>query len=435
MVHSHPEQEEQPVTTPASPDPVPPRRQDLHDADLDGLSITRPAAQTSRPASHARRWSWGVLFVVLVALAGAWSSGLLSREVTVDVVTVVRLPAGGSSGLAATGYVVAQRQALIASKGTGRLEYLGVKVGDRVKEGQVIARLEHADIKALLQQTVAKLNVARARLGEAKPELREATLNFERVKTLHEKSFVTQAEYDMAAARVQRAAAAVKSAEAAIAAAEAERQAAQVQLENTNIRAPFDGIVVKKLAEVGEVVSPMTATVRSGGSVVTIVDPASVVVDAEVSEAMIHRVQAGQSAEIQLDSVPGHRYHGEVQQVMPTADRAKATVLTRVRFLDLDDRIKPDLSAKVTFGPKPGSAEAVTDSWGVPPTAVVSREGRQVVFLVRDGVVQETRVEVGADNGPLKAVRGSLSQTDEVVVTPPPDLRSGVTVTPVRRVS
>lgn len=434
MVHSHPEQEEQPVTTPASPDPVPPRRQDLHDADLDGLSIDRSAAQTQQPASRARHWSRSALIIVLVALAGAWASGLLHREVTVDVVTVVRLPPGGA-GMTATGYVVAQRQALIASKGTGRLEYLGVKVGDRVTAGQVIARLEHADIEALLNQTVAQLNVAQARLGEAKPELQEATLNFERVKTLHEKSFVTQAEYDMAAARVQRAAAAVKSAEAAIAAAEAERQAAQVQLENTNIRAPFDGIVVKKLAEVGEVVSPMTATVRSGGSVVTIVDPASVVVDAEVSEAMIHRVQAGQSAEIQLDSVPGHRYHGEVQQVMPTADRAKATVLTRVRFLDLDDRIKPDLSAKVTFGPKPGSTEAVTDSWGVPPTAVVSREGRRVVFLVRDGVVQETSVEVGADNGPLKAVRGSLSQTDEVVVTPPPDLRSGVTVTPVRRVS
>jgi RND family efflux transporter MFP subunit len=324
---------------------------------------------------------------------------------------------------------------LIASKGTGRLEYLGVKVGDRVKAGQVIARLEHADIEALLKQTVAKLNVARARLGETKPELQEATLNFERVKTLYEKSFVTQSERDIAAARIQRAAAAVQSAEAAISAAEAERQAAQVQLENTNIRAPFDGIVVKKLAEVGEVVSPMTATVRSGGSVVTIVDPASVVVDAEVSEAMIHRVEGGQSAEIQLDSVPGHRYQGEVQQVMPTADRAKATVMTRVRFVDLDDRIKPELSAKVTFGPKPGSAEAVTDAWSVPSTAVVTRDAGRVVFLVRDGVVQETSVEVGTDNGSVKTVRGPLSQTDEVVVMPPPDLRSGDTVTPVRRVS
>lgn len=413
-----------------------PSKAGIHDADLDGLAIHRHKNAGQLRPSRRLRWLWAVLLILVSGgVFMAWRGGWIGPSPTVEVVPVVKIPAGGPSGLAATGYVVAQRQALIASKGTGRLEYLGVKVGDRVKAGQVIARLEHADIEALLKQTVAKFNVARAQLGEAKPELQESTLNFERVRVLLDKSFVTQSEYDIAAARVQRAAAAVKSAEAAIAAAEAEQQAVQVQLENTNIRAPFDGIVVKKLAEVGEVVSPMTATVRSGGSVVTIVDPTSVVVDAEVSEAMIHRVQAGQTAEIQLDSVPGHRYQGEVQQVMPTADRAKATVLTRVRFVELDDRIKPELSAKVTFGPKPGSTEAVTEAWGVPPTAVIMREGGQVVFLVRDGVAQELSVEVGADNGSLKAVRGSLSQTDEVVVTPPPDLHSGDTVTPVRRTS
>lgn len=413
-----------------------PRKAGIHDADLDGLAIHRPE-QSGRPrSSSGRRWLWAVLLTLIGSgVVIVWKGGLISLQPTVEVMTVVRLPVAGASGLAATGYVVAQRQALIASKGTGRLEYLGVKVGDRVKAGQVIARIEHADIEALLNQTVARLNVARARLGEAKPEWQEATLNFERMKVLLEKSFVTQAEYDMAAARVQRAAAAMKSAEATIAAAEAERQAVQVQLENTNIRAPFDGIVVKKLAEVGEVVSPMTATVRSGGSVVTIVDPSSLVVDAEVSEAMIHRIQAGQSAEIQLDSVPGHRYQGEVLQVMPTADRAKATVLTRVRFLDRDDRVKPELSAKVTFGPTPGSTEAVTDVWGVPPTAIVTREGRPVVFLVRNGVALETSVEVGSDNGPLKAVRGPFSQGDEVIVAPPAELRAGAAVTPLRRVS
>ena len=424
------------MTSQSTVDPPEPRKAGIHDADLDGLAIHRHEPGNHPRLSRGRWWLWAVLLALVGSGAFvAWKGGWIAPSLTLEIVPIVKLPAGGSSGLAATGYVVAQRQALIASKGTGRLEYLGVKVGDRVKAGQVIARLEHADIEALLNQTVAKLNVARARLGETKPELQEATLHFERVKILFEKSFVTQSEHDIAAARNQRAAAAVQSAEAAIAAAAAERQAAQVQLENTNIRAPFDGIVIKKLAEVGEVVSPMTATVRSGGSVVTIVDPASVVVDAEVSEAMIHRVQGGQSAEIQLDSVPGHRYQGEVLQVMPTADRAKATVLTRVRFLDLDDRIKPDLSAKVTFGPKPGSAEAVTDAWGVPPTAVIMREGRQVLFLLRNGVAQETSVEDGSDNGHLKTVRGSLSQTDEVIITPPTDLRSGDAVTPVRRAS
>jgi RND family efflux transporter MFP subunit len=353
---------------------------------------------------------------------------LLSREVTVDVVTVVRLPPGGASGLAATGYVVAQRQASIASKAIGRLEFIGVKVGDRVKEGQVIARLEHADMEALLQQAQAKLGVARAQLGAANPELEEATLHLERVKTLLAKSFVTQAEYDMASARLRRATAAVRSAEAAVAAAEAERRNATVQLENTNVRAPFDGIVVKKLAEVGEVVSPLNVTVRSGGSVVSIIDPTSVVVDAEVSESMIHRVQHGQSAEIQLDAVPDHRYQGDVMQVMPVADRAKGTILVRIRFLDLDERVRPDVSAKVTFGALPG-AQATGEEWSVPSSAVVTRDGRSIVLLVKEGRVVEVAVQAGAPVGTNVPVRGSLAQTDDVIVTPPGDLREGTMVT------
>lgn len=416
------------MTTPASPDPVPPRRQDLHDADLDGLSIARPSVQTPRRTSHAWRWTWGAVIVVIVALAGAWFTGLLPHEVRVDVVTVVRLPPGGSTGLAATGYVVAQRQASIASKAIGRLEFIGVKVGDRVKEGQVIARLEHADMEALLQQAQAKVGVARAQLGAAKTELEEATLHLERVNTLLAKSFVTQAEHDMASARIRRATATVRSAEAAVAAAEAERRNATVQLENTNVRAPFDGIIVKKLAEIGEVVSPLNVTVRSGGSVVSILDPTSVVVDAEVSEAMIHRVQRAQPAEIQLDAVPDHRYQGEVMQVMPVADRAKGTILVRIRFLDLDERIRPDISAKVTFGPLPG-ATTTGEEWSVPATAVLTRDGRSVVLLVRAGRVVETVVQAGAPVGANVPVRGSLAQTDDVIVAPPADLRDGTAVT------
>lgn len=431
MIHFRSEPEEEPMTTPVSADPVPPGRQDLHDADLDGLSIARPSAQTPRRRSHVWRWTWGAVIVVLIALAGAWSSGLLPRDVTVDVVRVVRLSSGGS-GLAATGYVVAQRQASIASKAIGRLEFIGVKIGDRVKEGQVIARLEHADMEALLQQAQAKVGVARAQLGAAKPELEEATLHLERVNTLLAKSFVTQAEHDMASARHRRATAAVRSAEAAVAAAEAERRNATVQLENTNVRAPFDGIIVKKLAEVGEVVSPLNVTVRSGGSVVSILDPTSVVVDAEVSESMIHRVQRGQSAEIQLDAVPDHRYQGDVMQVMPVADRAKGTILVRIRLLDLDERVRPDVSAKVTFGALLGT-QVTGEEWSVPSGAVVTRDGRSVVLLVREGRVVETVVQVGAPAGSNVPVHGSLAQSDEVVVAPPADLRDGTVVTIQRR--
>lgn len=415
------------------PQPPEPRPRSVHDADLDALAIHRPSYGTPRQTGRRPWWLWSVLFVGVATVV--WNGVAMWSKPAVEVVPVVRMASGRSSSLAATGYVVAQRQALIASKGTGRLEYLGVKVGDQVKEGQVIARLEHSDIDALLQQMTAKLKMAQAQLGAAQPELQEARLSYERVKSLLEKSFVTKSEHDMAGARLRRAVAAVRSAEAAVAAAEAERRAAEVQLENTNIRAPFDGIVVRKLAEVGEVVSPMTATVRSGGSVASIVDPSSVMVDAEVSESVIHRVRAGQPAEIQLDSVPGHRYRGEVVQVMPIADRAKATVLTRVRFLELDERVRAELSAKVRFDTSSTALESDPDDWGVPVTAVITRDGRKAILVVRDGVVAEVQVRVGATIGTSTQVSGALTVTDEVIVTPPDGLPGGTTVTVVRRAS
>lgn len=433
MVDSHSLNNGGPVSSQPTSERPDPLKVGIHDADLDGLTIQRPDQSVSRSSAGGKSWRWLWLVVLIGGALVAWNTGLIGQGTKVDVTSVVRMPGGGSSGLAATGYVVAQRQASIASKGTGRLEYLGVKVGDRVKEGQIIARLEHTDMDALLQQALAKLDVARAQLGSARPELEEATFAFERVKTLIEKSFATQSEHDMASARIRRAAGAVKSAEAAVRAAEAERQSAEVQVESTNVRAPFDGTVVKKFAEVGEVVAPMAASNLSRGSVVAIADMSSVMVDVEVSEAMIQRVQAGQPAEIQLDSVPDHRYRGEVLQVMPIADRAKATILTRVRFLDVDEQVRPELSAKVTFGVLPGASVEKAEEWGVPSTAVVSRDGRPTVLLVKEGVVVETAVQAGAPVGTLTPVRGSFSQTDEVVTAPSDSLRSGASVTVHRR--
>ncbi|MHC9061751.1 efflux RND transporter periplasmic adaptor subunit [Nitrospira sp. CMX1] len=402
----------------------------VRDADLESLAIQRHPAQPARSGGGLFRWVGLIAVLSLLAAGCYWA--VLGSKPKVEVGSLVRMPSSGATTLAATGYVVAQRQALIASKGTGRLEYLGVKVGDRVNEGQVIARLEHSDIDALVLQMKARIKVAQAQLGAAEPELQDATANYERAQALLEKSFVTKAEYDMAEARLRRARAAVRSAEAAVGAAEAELRAAEVQRENTNIRAPFDGIVVKKLAEVGEVVSPMTATVRSGGSVATIVDPTSVVVDAEVSESMVYRVQAGQPAEIQLDSVPGHRYRGEVVQVMPIADKTKATVLTRVRLLDLDERVRVELSAKVMFDTSSTSPRLGPDDWGVPATAVVTLDQRKVVLVVRNGVATEIPIQTGQTVGTLTHVHGQFSPTDEVIVMPPNDLRAGMAVSAVK---
>ncbi len=252
---------------------------------------------------------------------------------------------------------MAQRQASVASKGTGRLEYLTVAVGEQVKEGQLLARLEHTDVDALLRQAQARLGIAKAALANAAAELTDASLAYNRAKTLLTQQFVTRAEYDSAEVRLHRAQAAVRSAKAGVRAASAEVETAEAQVENTYIRAPFDGTVLKKFAEVGEVVAPLAASASSRGAVFLIADLTSLQVEAEVSETMIGRIQVQQPCHITLDAMPGQRYRGEVVQIFPTADRSKATVLVKARLLDLDSRVLPEMSAKVVFlptGPREG---------------------------------------------------------------------------------
>ncbi len=193
------------------------------------------------------------------------------------------------------------------------------------------------------------MGIAKAALANAEAEQQDAALNFNRARALLDKQFVTQAEFDTAEVRLHRAQATVRSAKAGIQAAAAEVQTAEVQVENTNIRAPFDGTVLKKFAEVGEVVAPLAASASSKGAVLLIADMTTMQVEAEISESMIGTIRDRQSAEIVLDAVPGHRYRGEVSQIVPTADRSKATVLAKIRFLDLDDQVRPEMSAKVNF--------------------------------------------------------------------------------------
>lgn len=336
----------------------------LRDADLADLIVPRQESaqaekEPSRNRGSGRRLLAGLALVVAV---GIWMLRGPFGVHNPDAALEIPLPASAppslpaptvAEGLTANGYVVPTRQASVASKGTGRLEYLGVSVGDRVKAGQVIARLEHGDARATLLQSKAKIDVSRAALVTAQVELREATLHYERAQTLLAQGFLSQAEFDSAEARSSRAKAAISSAEATIKAALADEQAAEVLLKNTRILSPFDGIVLKKFAEVGEVVAPFAASPISRGAVVLIADLTTLFVEAEVSESMIGRLRTGQPAEIRLDAARNHVYRGEVAQIIPTADRSKATVLAKVRLLDPDAFVLPEMSAKVTFVSEP----------------------------------------------------------------------------------
>ena len=282
-------------------------------------------------------WIKSVVIILVILAVGAAAAYLYkgplkpAPEVEIAAVTAV-YSSQANSVLTASGYVVAQRKADVASKGTGRLEHLDVEEGSKVKEGQVLARLENNDIQAALNKARADLEVAKATLWQDKT-------NVDRQKLLVEQELVSKSEYDVAQAQYQRAVASVASAQAQV-------RASEVDLENTFIRAPFDGTVLTKNADVGEIVAPFAAG-NSTGSVVSMADMSSLQVEADVSESNIERIKVSQPTEITLDAFPEKRYRGEVHMIVPTADRAKATVMTKVRFLDRDERVLPEMSAEV----------------------------------------------------------------------------------------
>ncbi len=402
-------------------------------SDKDGPDLDDLIIEKGSPRKR-RKFGKGIAFVVGVALIllsinAYLSSDLLSRAPRVELTRVQRLSTATAQGaLTATGYIVAQRQASVASKGTGRLTSVQVDVGDRVIKGQVLATIEQADVKAKLLQAQARLDVAKAALANARPELREATLHYQRTKALSDQGLVTREELDVAEARLRRSRAAIRSSRSAVNLAQAEIQAVQIEVENTLILAPFDGTVMKKLAEVGEMVAPMAGASNSRGSVAVIADLRVLQVEAEVSEPFLSSVDLDQPVYISLEAVPGHVYHGSVSQIVPTADRTKAAIPVKIRIDDLDERVFPDMSATVTFLKQSSPAsptEVPPDTLGVSPEAIVTRNGQTMVLLVVNNVVSEIPVEIGSPLNGLIPVRGEVIEGDRVVANPPENLTKG----------
>jgi RND family efflux transporter MFP subunit len=388
-------------------------------ADLSALRINR-AADSAPPAPDRRRWlvigaiAIGaiVLIAVLLRIGGGLGSAVPVHLTPATMVSPVR----SGAVMIASGYVVAQRKAAVASKGTGRLVYLGVVEGDRVRSGQVIARIEDADVRAQLAQAQANLALSRA-------ELRDAERSLVREKTLMDSNFSSQATYDAAETRLERV-------KAGIAVAQASLQSAEVALENTVIRAPFAGTVLTKNADVGEVVAPLAGSTFSKSAVVTIADLTSLQVEADVAESNLETISPGQPCEIVLDAYPDVRYPGDVAKIVPTADRAKATVQVKVAFRSYDGRVLPEMSAKVHFLPRPSRVAVDTQPvLVVPGTAVVERNARSVVFVVEGGRAVEVTVVVGRQVGSSVAVREGLRPGVQVVDSVGASLRNGTKVT------
>ncbi|MFQ5637001.1 MAG: efflux RND transporter periplasmic adaptor subunit [bacterium] len=404
-----------------------------HSADLSDLRIDHPSeSDRNDRTGKSRIVLSGIAVVSLIIFTLFWffSGKQAVSKLTLKEVAYVH-PSKKNTILTASGYVVAQRQAAVASKGTGRLELLRVEEGDEVKKGHIIARLEHNDVDASLKQAEANLEMAKALLRQNEADLHEARLNHQRQKGLLAKGLIADSEYEIAEARFKSAEAAVASGKAQIKLAEATVLSAQVEVENTRIRAPFDGTVLTKNADIGEIVAPFAASSNSRGAVVTIADMTSLEVEADVSEANIQRVNVRQACEIILDAFPDIRYPGYVHKIVPTADRAKATVLTKIRFKKRDEKVLPEMSAKVNF-----LATKITDGaasrqpfLAVPKSALVKKNYLDIVFVVRDETVIEMPVSLGKKYGDLIEVLEGVSLGDKIVLNPRDDLKSGLTVT------
>ena len=397
--------------------------------DLSKLSIDREAR--SAAPRRRRRWlnKWTIAALVAAAVGVALALRAANAPLSVETATVTTAyPTQAITQLNATGRVVAYRKAAVSTKATGRLEWLGVQEGSRVKAGEVIARLENLDVAASRDSALAGANAARANLEQGEAEMRDAESNYRRSQDLFARKFISEATLDSARARHDKARATVSSLKASIGVAEANARQAGVAVEQTLIRAPFDGIVLTKNANVGDIITPFSSAADSKGAVVNMADMDTLEVEADVSEASISKITLGMPTEIQLDAYPDVRLLGEVSRIVPTVDRAKATLLVKVAFREKDARVLPDMSAKVAFlsrAPAAGERKPVT---AVRPEAVVKRGERSVVYVVGDGnVVKEVAVGTPQKLGDLTQV-ANVKPGDKVALTPPDKMRDGATV-------
>src|SRR5579862_9836394 len=361
---------------------------------LGQLRIERGAPEPSGATGRRPLLISGAL--VLIALgAGAW--WLLGARAAVPVRTALAQPMGGSAGRAsvldATGYVTARREATVSAQITGTLTEVLIEEGDHVKEGQVLGRLDDTAQRAQVAQAEAAVHAAEALLAQDQAQLAQSQRDAQRDEDLVKRNLVSQQAMEQARTQVETGAAQLQNQKKQIDLAQANLRSAQVQLNYCTVRAPFTGVVIAKAAQVGEIVSPLSAGggfTRTG--IGTVVDMDSLEIEVDVNEAYINRVEPGQPVESVLNAYPDWRIPSHVIAIIPTADRSKATVKVRIGFDTKDERIVPDMGVRVSFEEKASAGSAVRErprGVRVPAAAVRKEAGEDVVYVVKDHRAQQ----------------------------------------------
>ncbi|WP_020587912.1 efflux RND transporter periplasmic adaptor subunit [Desulfobacter curvatus] len=396
----------------------------------DDLSVLKIDKSRISRRGKKKHFVYLLLLPVLLIIVGAlYYQGVLTLAVKVDVARVVRLyPSEAYTLLNASGYVVAQRKAAVASKITARLVSLSVEEGSPVKAGQEIARLESDDLEAVRNQALADLEFVRFKIEQAKAELTDATRSHQRNKQLLPKKYISRAECDASEARYRTARAALSAQEAALKASRAAFQVAAVNLEYAIIRAPFDSLVLTKNADIGDIVTPLGAAADSKAAVVNIADMDSLMVEVDVSESNIRQVYVKQPCEIRLDALPEARFEGRVHMIVPTADRSKASVMVKIAFLEKDRQMLPEMSAKAAFLSQPLTVSEKEPVMAVPTAALREAKGENTVFQVQDGKIMKKTVRLGRQLGDMTEVKSGLALDDVIVLKPLHRLKQGMKV-------
>jgi RND family efflux transporter MFP subunit len=390
---------------------------------LDDLRIDRSQSDDGSP--WPRRILLLSLAVLLVGTAAWWFlAGAAAVEVEAAPVIEAGAGAPASSVLDASGYVVARRQATVASKITGRLVEVGIEEGMSVREGQILARLDDANARYALELAEARHAANVSALKEIEVRLRDAEIDLGRIRKLVSTGVDSQSSLDNAQAERDSLAARLEATRAEVTVAEREIASRRQDLEDTLIRAPFDGVAISKNAQPGEIVSPVSAGggfTRTG--IGTIVDMSSLEIEVDVNEAFIQRVRARQPVSATLQAYPEWKIPAHVITTVPAADRQKATVKVRISFDQLGDpRILPDMGVKVAFQAESDGSAAARPRLLVPERAL-RREGEgAIVFVLRDDRVERRAVATGGMTGDDVEVLSGLHAGDQVVLDPPADL-------------
>lgn len=392
-------------------------------------------AQREDPDGGPPKWVWGLLagiVVLAVAGGGAWWFLAGNKPVAVQT-TSVRANGQGAAAdavLQATGYVTARRMATVSAQITGTLTEVLIDEGFKVRKGQVLARLDDTGLKAGLAAAEAQIRTAEANLGQVRAQLAQTQADERRQAELNASGMTTRQSREQASTAVKTVSAQLEASQRQVEAAQAQARIARVNFDYATVRAPFDGVVTARSAQVGEIISPLSAGggfTRTG--VGTIVDMDSLEVNVDVNEAYIAQVKADMPCEAVLDAYPDWKIPAHVVAVIPSADRGKATVKVRVALEKKDDRVVPDMGVRVSFlAAKPKAEAKPLAGVLLPPEAVVERDGASVVFVVRDNRAEQRAVKLGGDVGKFRLATEGVKAGETVVVSPPAELKQGSTV-------